>query len=104
MSYPRIGKGEIAARMSKRLGISAASAAIYLAESLGEIRKALADGESVTIQGFGSWKLRNQPAREGKIGSGEDTLSYATQAKTVCKFKIAPELALEVATGNREGA
>ena len=103
MSTPHIGKGALARRMAARLGIPAQECEDRIESVLAEIRLTLAHGEGVTIQGFGAWKLRHQPAREGKIGSGEDALTYATPAKTVCKFTVAAELALEVATGNREG-
>lgn len=50
------------------------------------VSETVADGEEVSIQGFGSFKPVHKPEREGRNPSNGEKVTI--QAKTVVKFKV----------------
>lgn len=59
-------KGELAAAMAERAGLSKSDAGWILNVILDELTLALAQGEDISLPGFGSFVLRDRAARMGK--------------------------------------
>jgi nucleoid DNA-binding protein len=61
-----VNKTELINRAAELTGDSRAQTQRTIEMTLSTIERALADGESVTVPGFGSWKVRHQSGRVGK--------------------------------------
>ena len=64
------------------------------------IEETLAQGESVEIRGFGSFRVQNRPAR--KVYNPITGESSYTEAKNVPVFKASPKLKERVQRGSQE--
>lgn len=60
------GKAEIVAQVADRTGMKKADVQRVIDETLHEIREAIGSGESVTLRGFGNFKVTEREARTGR--------------------------------------
>lgn len=68
-----MNKSEVVDAIVDKADISKASAGRALDAALGAIRASLEEGESVSLVGFGTFLVRNRPARTGRNPrTGED--------------------------------
>ena len=59
-------RSELCARVAARSSLSKADVAAALGALTSTIADALAEGETVTVAGFGTFSTRDRPAREGR--------------------------------------
>jgi DNA-binding protein HU-beta len=60
------GKADIVDSVAERTGIKKTDVAKVVDEALHEIRTSLDSGESVTLRGFGSFKVTERAGRKGR--------------------------------------
>ncbi len=60
------GKTEIVNQVSERTGLKKTEVQQVLDETLNEIRNSLESGDSVTLRGFGNFKVTERAARKGR--------------------------------------
>ncbi len=60
------GKTEIVNQVSERTGLKKTEVQQVLDETLNEIRSSLESGDSVTLRGFGNFKVTERAARKGR--------------------------------------
>jgi DNA-binding protein HU-beta len=60
------GKIEIVNQVSERTGLKKTEVQQVLDETLNEIRNSLESGDSVTLRGFGNFKVTERAARKGR--------------------------------------
>ena len=60
------GKAEIVSQVADRTGMRKADVQRVLDETLNEIRMAINNGESVSLRGFGNFKVSEREARKGR--------------------------------------
>ncbi len=60
-----MNKNELVRAIANKSGITLKDAALALDGVVGAITDALMDGEKVQISGFGTFELKQKPAREG---------------------------------------
>jgi len=84
-----VNKTELAGRLAARIGTSKARAEEMVDETLAEIGNALTQGHSVTLHGFGRFRLARQEPRGGVVNGRE----YIAPAKTVVRFRSGKALA-----------
>ena len=78
-------KADIISTMADKAGISQAAASRALAGCLDAISDALANGEKVTLVGFGTFSVSKRAARKGRNPQTGDIISIP--AANVPKFK-----------------
>lgn len=61
-----MNKADIADRVADRIGVSRAAAGDAVEAVFDAVGEALAQGEEVRIVGFGTFGIRNRPARTGR--------------------------------------
>ena len=86
----KTGKRRLAQLLADRAGIPAARAAEFLDHCFAVICDELADGNSVTVPGFGTWSLKVLAARTGR--DPRDGSEVAIPARTRVGFKVGAEL------------
>nr|WP_297502676.1 HU family DNA-binding protein [Ferrovum sp.] len=90
-----MNKAELVATIAEKLGCSKSGAATALEAVLETIEESLADGQDVTLAGFGVFKAVSKAARAGRNpGTGE---SIAIPATTIPKFVASKRLKEAVA-------
>ena len=62
----RMNKADIAGRLAGRTGLGKAQAASAVEVMFAAIGEALAEGEDVRVAGFGTFAVKNRPARAGR--------------------------------------
>lgn len=80
-------KQELIDKIAAAAGITKVQAKAALEATTGAIKDALVAGEQVQLLGFGTFKVAERPAREGKNPRTGEKITIA--AKKVAKFKAA---------------
>ncbi len=86
-----MNKKELVDSIAVAADISRAEAEKALNGMLGAITQALANGEKVTLIGFGTFSVVERAARKAKIPNTGKTIEIP--AKRVAKFKVGSKLA-----------
>ncbi len=60
------GKWELVEKVAERTGLSKADVGKVLDEALAEIRRTVDGGETVTLRGFGTFRISERSARKGR--------------------------------------
>ena len=90
-----MNKSQLVRNVHERAGVSQVIAARAVDATFDAICEALANGEDVSVPGFGSFKVKVQSAREGRnLHTGETMMS---PAKHVAKFAAGKNLKDQVA-------
>lgn len=78
-----VGKAVLAKRLAEEQKITEKAALEIIDSLLDDIMLTVAEGQAVTIPGFGSWKKRHRPERKGRNpASGAEILIPAKDAPT----------------------
>lgn len=85
-----MSKADLIRNVASETGITLASATKAVEVFTSSIVEALKAGESVNLQGFGTFKAVNKEERVGRNPQTGDPLTIP--AKTVAKFKASPAL------------
>lgn len=80
-----MNKGELAARLAGRTGMSRAAAKDAVDGVFATIGEALANGEEARILGFGTFGTRNRPARTGRNPRTGENMAVAASIVPVFK-------------------
>ena len=84
-----MNKSELIEALASKADLSKVAAGRAVDALLEEIVTAVANGDSVTLVGFGSFKAAPRAAREGKNPkTGEKIMVKAQPAKTVVKVRV----------------
>ncbi|HBX52829.1 MAG: DNA-binding protein [Bacteroidetes bacterium RIFOXYA12_FULL_35_11] len=86
-----MNKGELIASIAKETSLTKANAALALGATINAISKTLKKGDSVTLIGFGTFKVAKRAARTGHNPRTGKAIKIA--AKKVAKFKAGATLA-----------
>ncbi|MEO2002515.1 MAG: HU family DNA-binding protein [Candidatus Poribacteria bacterium] len=90
-----MNRSELVDKMSEATGLSKEDSAAALQAALDAIGDALADGDKVSLIGFGTFEARERSAREGRNPQTGAKIQIA--AKTVPAFKPGTGLREKVA-------
>ncbi len=85
-----MNRAELAGHVADAAGISKAQADAAVSAVLDGIKDSLANGDSVTLIGFGTFSVSNRAARTGRNPATGETLNI--KAKNVAKFKAGKAL------------
>ena len=85
-----MNKTELINKIAAEAGLSKADAKKALDATVTAIKDALAAGDKVALIGFGTFSVKERPAREAINLQTEEKISVA--AKKVAKFKAGAEL------------
>lgn len=91
-------KDDIAQHISTTHGISKGHAKDYLNSALGYIVSCVAEGEEVSVHGFGKFSRKTRPARAGRNPRTGETVQIP--AKTALGFKPAKQANDQVGDGS----
>jgi len=86
-----MNKTELIAAIAESAGLSKAAADRSLQGMLEAVTNALADGDSVTLIGFGTFSVSQRAARTGR--NPQTGKAIKIKAKNVAKFKSGKKLA-----------
>lgn len=86
-----MNKTELIDKIAACAGISKVDAKKALDATTGAIKDALVTGDKVQLVGFGTFAVKEQPAREGINPATKEKI--AIPAKKVAKFKAGADLA-----------
>ena len=86
-----MNKSQLIDKIAKDAGLSKKDAEAALKATLGAIEGALVKNDKVVLVGFGTFAVKEQPAREGINPATKAKIKIA--AKKVAKFKAGAELA-----------
>jgi DNA-binding protein HU-beta len=86
-----MNKAQLIDSIAKETGFSKAESGKALAATINAISKSLKKGDSVSLIGFGTFKVAKRAARTGRNPQTGKTLKIA--AKKVAKFKAGATLA-----------
>ncbi len=86
-----MNKSELVENMASSAGISKAAAEKSLTALLESVTNALADGDKVTLVGFGTFSTSERAARQGRNPQTGAPIQIA--ARTVARFKPGSKLA-----------
>ena len=76
-----MNNSDLAEKLAAAQGISKADARKYVDAIFTSITDAAAEGEEVSLNGFGKFKIKESPAREGRNPSTGDTIQIAASKK-----------------------
>jgi DNA-binding protein HU-beta len=82
MSMP-VNTTEIAERIAETHGLPKSQAKAVVESVLGEITDAVRKGEEVVFSGFGKFKVRDMPEREGRNPATGEVIRIAAMKKLV---------------------
>jgi DNA-binding protein HU-beta len=82
MSMP-VNTTELADRIAEAHGLSKSQAKAIVDSVLGEITDAVSKGEEVVLSGFGKFKVRDMPEREGRNPATGAIIKIAAMKKLV---------------------
>ena len=85
-----MNRAELAAQVADAAGLSKSDADSAVAATLDAIKGSLADGDSVTLIGFGTFSVSQREARTGRNPSTGAKINIA--AKKVAKFSAGKAL------------
>lgn len=83
-------KTELINSVADEIKVSRIEADVIVSEVLNSIAASLQKGQSVEFRGFGSFRTRTRPARQGRNPKTGETVEIA--AKTIPFFKPAKQL------------
>ena len=86
-----MNKTELIAKIAETAGLSKVDAKKALDAAVEAVKDALEAGDKVQLVGFGTFAVKEQPAREGINPATKAKIKIA--AKKVAKFKAGAELA-----------
>ena len=86
-----MNKTELIAKIAETAGLSKVDAKKALDAAVEAVKDALVAGDKVQLVGFGTFAVKEQPAREGINPATKAEIKIA--AKKVAKFKAGAELA-----------
>ena len=86
-----MNKTELIAKIAETAGLSKVDAKKALDAAVAAVKDALVAGDKVQLVGFGTFAVKEQPAREGINPATKAKIKIA--AKKVAKFKAGAELA-----------
>ncbi|MBO5539280.1 MAG: HU family DNA-binding protein [Prevotella sp.] len=86
-----MNKTELIEKIAEGAGLSKVDAKKALEAGVEAVKEALQKGEKVQLVGFGTFAVKEQPAREGINPATKEKITIA--AKKVAKFKAGAELA-----------
>ena len=86
-----MNKTELIAKIAETAGLSKVDAKKALDAAVEAVKDALVAGDKVQLVGFGTFAVKEQPAREGINPATKAKIKIA--AKKVAKFKAGAELA-----------
>ena len=86
-----MNKTELIAKIAETAGLSKVDAKKDLDAAVEAVKDALVAGDKVQLVGFGTFAVKEQPAREGINPATKAKIKIA--AKKVAKFKAGAELA-----------
>ena len=86
-----MNKTELIAKIAETAGLSKVDAKKALEAAVEAVKDALVAGDKVQLVGFGTFAVKEQPAREGINPATKAKIKIA--AKKVAKFKAGAELA-----------
>ena len=89
-----MNKAELIASIADRSGLSKADAGSALDAFVESVKGGLADGDRISLVGFGSWSVEQREARMGRNPRTGESIQIA--AKKVVKFKVGADLAKSV--------
>lgn len=76
-----MNNGDIADKIAEANGLSKADARKHVDAVFASIAEAAAKGEEVSVNGFGKFKIKDAPAREGRNPSTGETIQIAASRK-----------------------
>ena len=76
-----MNNGDLADRVAAESGLGKADARKLVDALLGAIIESAANGEEVSLNGFGKFKVKDMPAREGRNPATGDTIQIAASKK-----------------------
>ncbi len=85
-----MNKSDLVAKIAQDAEVSKAIAAKALDSMIQGVGQALANGDAVTLVGFGTFSVANRPARTGRNPQTGEAIQIA--AKNVVKFKAGKDL------------
>jgi len=85
-----MNKGDLVQKLATQCDISKATAEAALSALLSGISEALANGETVSLTGFGSFTVKQRPARTGRNPATGESLTIPASA--VPAFKAGKSL------------
>ncbi len=92
-----MNKGELVDQVAKKAGVTKKAAEQIVTATVDTIMETLADGEKVTLVGFGTFEPRDRKAREGRNPKTGDKMEIpattvpAFSAGKLFKEKVAPQ-------------
>ncbi len=85
-----MNKQELIAKITEKSELSQANASKYLNAFIETVKETLAEGEKVTLIGFGTFSVSERPARKGRNPQTGEAIDIP--ATNVPKFKPGAEL------------
>lgn len=89
-----MNKSQLIDKIAAGAGLSKGEAKKALEATIDALKGALIEGDKVQLVGFGTFSVKEQPARKGINPATKKEITIA--AKKVAKFKPGAELAAEV--------
>ncbi|HZS02544.1 MAG TPA: HU family DNA-binding protein [Chloroflexota bacterium] len=96
-----VGKSELTARVAQRTGMPKSQAAKAVNAVVDTISEALAKQEGVSLTGFGSWRVTETKARQGRNPRTGQTINIAAGRRV--SFRPGSTLASGVRGGGSSG-
>jgi DNA-binding protein HU-beta len=78
---PRMNNADLAEALATEHGLTKADARKYVDGVFAAITEAAAKGEEVSLNGFGKFKVKDSPAREGRNPANGQTIQIAASKK-----------------------
>ena len=94
-------KAEIVEHIAQTTGLTKTDTSLVVEGMIETLKKALIDGDTVEIRGFGTFKIKERAARRARNPRTGEPVDIP--AKYVPTFKPSRELKDEVATRNQTG-
>lgn len=85
-----MNKAELSSSIADKSGLSQADAKAALDALIESVTEGLADGDRISLVGFGSWSVEQRDARTGRNPRTGEAIQIA--AKKVVKFKAGAAL------------
>lgn len=85
-----MNKAELSSSIAEKSGLSQADAKAALDALIESVTEGLADGDRISLVGFGSWSVEQRDARTGRNPRTGEAIQIA--AKKVVKFKAGAAL------------
>lgn len=85
-----MNKAELSSSIADKSGLSQADAKAALDALIESVTEGLADGDRISLVGFGSWSVEQRDARTGRNPRTGEAIQIA--AKKVIKFKAGAAL------------